>query len=115
MDVYKLTELVKNFSQYNKDFCETGKNDKDFKLFLDANFSYYCDTILVGSDFSSNILYQYDFEAETLKSSFNEIQLNLITDWKLSFVNERLTLSLFEEDVLWASFSIVKLTFLELS
>lgn len=112
MTVYELTDLFTNFSEIDKDFCERGKNDENFKKFLDANFSYYSDNILVGIDFGSNILYQYDYERECLRSSFNEIELDLITDWKLFKKDETLILSLYENDTLWNNFSVAKLLFL---
>lgn len=111
MTAHELTNLLQDFPRINKDFCETGKVDKNFKLFLDANFGFYNDKILIGCEFGSNILYQYDVEAEVFKSSFNKIQLNLITDWKLSFKNDMFTLSLYENDILWYDFHIAKLVF----
>jgi len=113
MTVYELTDLLKDTSKFDKNFCEKGKVDKDFKLFLDANFGYYCNNILVGTEFGSNILFQYDYEVDSLKSSFNEIQLNLVTNWKLSFKSDMLTLSLYEDDILWCDFHIAKLTFFQ--
>lgn len=111
MTVYELTDLLQDFSKIDKDFCQMGKVDEDFKLFLDTNFGFYSDKILIGCGFGSNILYQYDFEAGILKSSFNNIQLSLVTDWKLSIKDEMLILSLYDNDVLWCNFYIAKLTF----
>ena len=114
MTVYELTYLLTDFSKIGKDFLETGKFNNEFKLFLNANFGYYSDNILVGAHFGSNILYQYDSERDCIKSSFDEFQLNLITNWKLSFKNDMFTLSLYENDILWCDFHIAKLTFAQL-
>ena len=72
MTVYELTYLLTDFSKIGKDFLETGKFNNEFKLFLNANFGYYSDNILVGAHFGSNILYQYDSERDCIKSSFDE-------------------------------------------
>lgn len=113
MTVYELTDLLTDFSKIDKDFSESGKLNKEFKLFLDAAFGYYSDNILVGTHFGSNILYQYDSERDCIKSSFDELQLNLITDWKLSLKEGMLALSLYEGDTLWADYFVAKLTFFQ--
>ena len=89
--------------------CYEGKIDENFKSWLSSSFGFYSDRVLVSNDWDSNIIYQYDFELEALKSSYNNIYLSEVDNWSIDFNNDYCFLHLKSGEHFWASFKLYNL------
>lgn len=79
-----------------------GKCDDRFYHWLDYWFGFYSGNVLVDATTSSNVIYQFDEEARTMKSSYMSLGFEEIHSWRVVIENGFLYLELLgEEDVVW--------------
>lgn len=103
------TFLMKEMIE-EKTFEIKGEIDKNFKNWLHGYFGYYANNVLISNDWASKVIYQYDFEQEILKSSFNNIELQHVNSWRIEKTEDNYHLFLYSDDVLWTSFTMFTLT-----
>jgi hypothetical protein len=90
---------------YSKDNIKNeGKVDYKFKVWLDCNFGYYTQGLLIDYCWDSTVVYQYDSKLGKLRSTYNEISLDSITDWRIYDDNGELVLAFYEGDVAWCAY-----------
>lgn len=57
------------------------KITRNFKTWLECNFGFYTMGVLVDNVWDSNVIYQYDPELDALKSSYNVLNLEDVTEY----------------------------------
>jgi hypothetical protein len=97
---------------YSKDKIKfEGSVDNFFKNWLECNFGYYTQGLLVDVNWDSTVVYQYDYKLGKLRSTYNEISLDSITGWRIYDDNGELVLALYEDDVLWCAYVMSWITY----
>jgi hypothetical protein len=97
---------------YSKDNIKTeGNIDSKFKVWLDCNFGYYTQGLLIDYHWDSTVVYQYDYKLGKLRSTYNEISLDSITSWRIYDDNGELVLAFYEGDVAWCAYVMSWLTY----
>lgn len=89
--------------------CYRGGIDENFKNWLNFSFGFYSDRVLVSNDWDSNLIYQYDFELEAFKSSYNNIYLSDVDAWSVELNDDFCILNLLAGEHLWTSFKLYNL------
>ena len=106
----EILQLLEN-STVVPDVSYSGPVIDEFRYFLDAFVGFYASNVLIEVGTGSNIIYQYDYEQDKLKSMLGEVDLNQITSWKLFTENESLSFELYTEDVCWSRYFVAKLSY----
>lgn len=79
-----------------------GKCEDRFFQWLDYWFGFYSSNVLVDAVTGSNVIYQFDEEARTMKSSYMSLRFEEIYSWRVVMENGFMYLELLgEEDVVW--------------
>ena len=90
---------------YEKMIVKRKLIDNHFKSWLECNFGFYSSGILINTCWDSNVIYQYDYETQTLKSSFDDLKLNDMEYYSIEKYERTYILSLFdEENMKWCSY-----------
>lgn len=88
---------------------QSGEIDENFKNWLNSSFGFYSGYVLISNDWDSTLIYQYDFELEAFKSSYNNIYLSDVDTWSVECKDGYFVLNLQASEHLWASFKLYKL------
>lgn len=91
---------------YSKDNLKyEGIVDKQFKVWLECNFGYYTQGLLVSAVWDSTVVYQYDYEADKICSTFDSLSFQNTTSWRIyEDDNGEFYLSFYWDDALQTSY-----------
>lgn len=98
---------------YSKDKVKfEGSIDIVFKNWLECNFGYYTQGLLVDANWDSTVVYQYDPETDKIRSTFNEVLLKNVNVWRIyQDDNDEFYLGLYWDGGLWGAFVMSWLTY----
>lgn len=85
----------------------SGKVNQVFKIWLDCNFGFYSQGILLDTAWDVNLIYQFEEKRNALKSWFREAELDKLNKWEIIIDDDNIFyLSLFEDDIEWFRFQM---------
>lgn len=82
----------------------SGEINQKFIVWLDANFGFYSQGILVDTAWDVNLIYQFEEKRNALKSWYQEIELSRFNKWEIIIDNDTFYLNLYEDDIKWFCF-----------
>lgn len=98
---------------YSSDkLVQEGNINKEFKVWLECNFGYYTQGLLIDANWDSTVVYQYDTEIDKLRSTFNELSFKNVNKWRIyKDDNDEFYIGLYWNDGLWGAYVMSWLTY----